>query len=69
MSKNNKMRFYALLTFLVSPVYVPAVICWEHKDEIIDFYVSCWQIAIGTYPQMEKKQKCRDKPTVVKAQQ
>jgi len=55
LSKNNKLRLYALGTFLISPVYVPVVICWEYRGDIIDFYTDCWKIANNTHKSLEKK--------------
>ncbi len=55
LSKNNKLRLCALGTFLISPVYVPAVVCWEYRSDIIGFYTDCWKIANNTHSALEKK--------------
>ena len=56
LSKNNKIRLQALGLFLVSPIYVPIVVCWEYRKDIIDFYEDCWKIATNTHNSLEKKQ-------------
>lgn len=56
LSKNNKIRLQALGLFLVSPIYVPIVVCWEYRKDIIDFYEDCWKIATNTHNALEKKQ-------------
>jgi len=52
-SKNNKFRLQALFYFLISPVYVPVVICWDNRKDIKDFYKDCWMIANNTHPELE----------------
>ena len=54
LSKNNKIRLQALGLFLVSPIYVPIVVCWENRKDIIDFYKDCWKIATNTHKELEK---------------
>jgi len=53
LSKNNKLRLQALVSFLISPVYIPVVICWENREDIVGFYKDCWQIANGTHSSLE----------------
>ena len=50
-----KNLFYtkALLTFLVSPVYIPVVILWNNRQDILDFYKECWQVVNGTHPELK----------------
>lgn len=54
LSKNNKLRLQAFFSFLISPIYVPLVVCWENRRDIVGFYVECWQIATNTHEELEK---------------
>ena len=53
LSNNNKLRLQAFVSFLISPIYVPVVICWENRKDIAAFYKECWQIAKGTHSMLE----------------
>ena len=35
--------FIGAFFLIVSPVYVPLGICWEHRGEIKDFYIQCFR--------------------------
>ncbi len=54
LSKNNKIRLQALGLFLISPIYVPIVVCWEYRKDIKYFYKECWQVATNTHEELEK---------------
>jgi hypothetical protein len=43
----------AIVLFLVSPVYVPAVILWHNKKDILDFYKEFWQAVTFTHPEYD----------------
>jgi len=38
-----KMFFLGLLHLIISPVYIPALILWEERDQIIDYYSQCFK--------------------------
>ena len=39
----TKMFFLGLLHLIISPVYIPAMILWEERDEIKAFYAQCFR--------------------------
>ena len=43
----NKLKikyfFIGVFHLVISPVYVPLALCWEHRDEIVDFYMQCFR--------------------------
>ena len=41
--KKIKMFFLGLLHLIISPVYIPAMILWEERDEIKDYYAQCFR--------------------------
>ena len=41
--KKIKMFFLGLLHLIISPVYVPAMILWEERDEIKGFYIDLFK--------------------------
>ena len=41
--KKIKMFFFGLLHLIISPVYIPAMILWEERNEIKDFYAQCFR--------------------------
>jgi hypothetical protein len=43
----------AIGLFLVSPVYVPAVILWANKKDILSFYKEFWQAVTFTHSEYE----------------
>lgn len=53
----DKYKLYAKALFyiVISPVYVPAVILWEERKQIKEFYVEAWQIFSGTHPDLKEK--------------
>jgi len=42
MTENKKIAIKALVMLIVSPIYVPTVILWENRKDIIAFYVQMW---------------------------
>tara|TARA_R110000803_G_C11733335_1_gene289960 strand:- start:17 stop:202 length:186 start_codon:yes stop_codon:yes gene_type:complete len=56
MTPNNILRLKSLGLFIISPIYVPLVVCWENRQDIKDFYKECWQVATNTHEELEKKQ-------------
>ena len=38
-----KMFFLGLLHLIISPVYIPAMILWEERDDIKDYYSQCFK--------------------------
>ena len=38
-----KMFFLGLLYLIISPVYIPAMILWEERDDIKDFYAQLFR--------------------------
>ena len=54
MTPNNILRLKTIGFFIISPIYVPAVILWEYRQEAIDFYKEVWQIVTNTHEQLEK---------------
>jgi len=38
-----KMFFKGLLHLIISPVYIPAMILWEERDEIKGYYAECFK--------------------------
>jgi hypothetical protein len=43
MPKKLKMFFIGLFYFIVSPIWVPAVILWEQRKQVKEFYIQCYQ--------------------------
>jgi len=41
--KKIKMFFVGLLHLIISPVYIPAMILWEERDAIADYYDQCFK--------------------------
>ena len=41
--KKIKMFFVGLLHLIISPVYVPAMVLWEERDNIKDYYSQCFK--------------------------
>ena len=41
----KKIKYFCLgvLHLIISPIYVPAIILWEARGEIIDFYSQCFK--------------------------
>ena len=41
----KKLKYFGLgiLHLIISPVYVPALILWQERDEIKDFYLQCFK--------------------------
>jgi len=41
----KKIKYFGLgvLYLIISPVYVPALILWQERDEIIGFYSQCFK--------------------------
>ena len=40
----------AIGLFIISPIYVTAVILWQERKEVINFYSECFQVFKGTHP-------------------
>lgn len=42
---NKKLKHFCLgvMFLIIGPVYVPALILWQERDEIIDFYLQCFK--------------------------
>jgi len=38
-----KYFFKGAFFLVISPVYVPLGLCWEHRGEIVDFYIQCFR--------------------------
>jgi len=38
-----KMFFLGLLHLIISPVYIPAMILWEERNDIKDYYSQCFR--------------------------
>jgi len=36
-----KEFFIGLFLLILSPVYVPLGLIWEHRYEVLDFYIDC----------------------------
>lgn len=45
----------ALGYFIISPVYVPAVIVYENRQDVYDFYSDVWKIVTLTHPDLKDK--------------
>jgi len=41
--KKIKMFFLGLLHLIISPVYIPAMILWEERNDIKDYYAQCFR--------------------------
>jgi len=41
--KKIKRFFLGLGTLVISPIYIPVLICWEERDEIVGCYKHIWQ--------------------------
>lgn len=54
MTANNILRLKTAGMFLISPIYVPAIVLWEHKEDVIGFYKECWQVVTNTHEELEK---------------
>jgi hypothetical protein len=54
MTPNNILRLKTIGFFIISPIYVPLVVCWENRQDIKDFYKECWQVATNTHEELEK---------------
>lgn len=41
----KKLKYFCLgvMYLIISPVYVPALILWQERDEIKDFYLQCFK--------------------------
>ena len=41
----KKLKYFGLgiLNLIISPVYVPALILWQERDEITGFYSQCFK--------------------------
>ena len=52
-----KIKFVAkaLGYFIISPVYVPAVIVYENRQDVYGFYSEVWQIVTLTHPMLKDK--------------
>ena len=52
---NDKHLFMLRVLFLtiISPVYVPAVILYKHREEVYDFYREVWQVIKGTHKELQ----------------
>jgi len=57
MKMQYKLKFVAkaLGYFIISPVYVPAVIVYENRQEVYDFYSDVWKIVTLTHPMLKDK--------------
>jgi len=42
---NKKLKYFGLgvMYFIISPVYIPALILWQERGEIKDFYLECFK--------------------------
>jgi hypothetical protein len=49
------LRIKAILSLLVSPIWVPAALLIEHKHDVIDFYSECWNAIKGTHNLQKQK--------------
>ena len=38
-----KYFFIGLFYLVISPVYIPAMILWEERDDIKDYYAQCFR--------------------------
>ena len=52
-----KIKFVAkaLGYFIISPVYVPAVILYENRQEVYGFYLEVWKTFTLTHPYLKDK--------------
>jgi hypothetical protein len=41
-TEKQKLALKALGLFVISPVYVPAVILWDNRKEFLNFYKEVW---------------------------
>ncbi len=53
MRARHKYFIKAIALFLISPVFVPAVILWENKKDIFAFYKEFWQAVTFTHSEYE----------------
>jgi hypothetical protein len=42
LTEKQKLAFKALALFVISPVYVPAMILWDNRKDIAGFYKEFW---------------------------
>jgi hypothetical protein len=42
LTEKQKLALKALGLFVISPVYVPAVILWDNRKEFLNFYKEVW---------------------------
>mgnify|MGYP003109755143 CR=1 FL=1 len=42
LTEKQKLFVKAVVLFAVSPVYVPAVILWDNRQEFLNFYKEVW---------------------------
>jgi hypothetical protein len=38
-----KYFFMGIGYLLISPIYIPVIICWEEREEVIGCYKQIWQ--------------------------
>jgi len=38
-----KYFFKGAFFLVISPIYVPLGLCWEHRGEIVEFYIKCFR--------------------------
>jgi hypothetical protein len=55
MTYRQKCILKALGLIIISPVYVPAVILYDHRSEFADFYREAFMVLKGTHPDLEEE--------------
>jgi len=53
MRARHKYFIKAIALFLISPVFVPAVILWENKKDICAFYKEFWEAITFTHSEYD----------------
>jgi len=55
MTYKQKLILKTVALTILSPVYVPAVILYEQRSQIADFYKEVYMILKGTHPDLEEE--------------
>ena len=54
MTHRQKYTLKALGLLIISPVYVPAVILYEQRSQVTDFYREAFMILNNTHPDLSE---------------
>lgn len=55
MTYRQKCILKALGLIIISPVYVPAVILYEQRSQVTDFYREAFMVLKNTHPDLEEE--------------